>query len=71
MLIRANTSNMLKTVNLTDHSTESERNVGSRGMRRGSNRHLSSDLIRQLGNDFDEDDEFEEEEEGRLRRHTD
>jgi hypothetical protein len=34
---------------------------GGRGVRRGSTRHLPSDLIRQLEKDYDEDEELEDE----------
>lgn len=57
-MIRATTSSILTAAN---QAIEAEQQTNNRESRRGSRRHLPSDLIRQLKNDYD-DDELEDEE---------
>jgi hypothetical protein len=58
-LIRATTSSVLAA---TERAISGDTNdQGGREMRRGSNRHLPTDLIRQLEKDYDEDEELEDE----------
>ena len=62
-LIRATTSSILTAAN---QAIEAERRTNARETRRGSTRHLSSDIIRQLGQDF-EDDELDVDEDENSR----
>jgi hypothetical protein len=52
-LIRAKTSSILTAANQVIPTNECN---NGREIRRGSTRHLSMDLIRQLGNDYDEEE---------------
>lgn len=61
-LIRATTSSVLAaTERAISGDKHASNDHGGREIRRGSTRHLPSDLIRQLEKDYDEEDELDDE----------